>query len=54
MTYKLEPFIAIISNQGDDKHIHLPRKIYPKLKEDGKLGKKFRFIVVMEELPSTS
>lgn len=54
MSYKLEPFIAIISKQGDDKHIHIPRKMYSKLEEDGKLEKEFRFVIVMEELPSTS
>lgn len=54
--HELPIFKASISSQGSDKHIHLPRKMYPKFKDlngDGKinlLNKKFKVKILLEEL----
>lgn len=48
--HELPKFKATISSQGPDKHLHLPRKIYPILKEKGLLNKKFEFTITMKEI----
>ena len=49
-THVLESFKASISTQGKDKHIHLPRKMYKELKDDGLLNKKFVISISLTEL----
>jgi len=46
----LEPFVATISTQGRDKHLHLPRSGYGKLADLGLLNQKFRFTITAEPL----
>ena len=48
--HELPVFKASISTQGMDKHLHIPRKLYPILKEKGLLNKKFKIKITLEEL----
>lgn len=49
-THKLDDFKASISTQGSDKHIHIPRKMYPDLKKKELLNKKFTIKISLVEI----
>lgn len=48
--HQLDPFSAMISKQGSDYHLHLPRRMYESLENKQLLNKKMRWKIVCEEI----